>query len=91
MAPTAGRVTGPAPPRLHGARGEAAEANLPAGSAAAAAAGKGGAAFQLWFDGGSRGNPGHAGAGASLCREDGVEVWAGRVYLGPRSTNNEAE
>lgn len=49
----------------------------------------------LQFDGGSRGNPGPAGAGAVICSVDsdgeaGKELWIGRVWLGER-TNNYAE
>ena len=43
-----------------------------------------------YFDGASRGNPGHAGAGACIL-DDGREViWECSEYLGSR-TNNEAE
>ncbi|MBU4276039.1 MAG: ribonuclease HI family protein [Proteobacteria bacterium] len=44
----------------------------------------------LHSDGGSRGNPGPAGAGAVLYDEQGQEVAALSRYLG-RTTNNEAE
>ena len=47
----------------------------------------------LYFDGGSRGNPGIAGCGALLCKESGgVEncIWSGGNYLG-QQTNNVAE
>ena len=44
----------------------------------------------LHSDGGSRGNPGPAGAGAVLYDDQGVEVAALSRYLG-RTTNNEAE
>ena len=44
------------------------------------------------FDGGSRGNPGPAGAGACLARaRDGEEVWWTCEWLGASRTNNEAE
>lgn len=43
----------------------------------------------LYFDGGSRGNPGKAGAGAHLIFED-HEVYVSE-YLGEGKTNNEAE
>lgn len=44
---------------------------------------------QLWSDGGARGNPGPAGAGAYLLMEDGREFKLSE-YLG-ESTNNVAE
>ena len=44
---------------------------------------------QLWSDGGARGNPGPAGAGAYLLMEDGREFRLSE-YLG-ESTNNVAE
>ena len=44
---------------------------------------------QLWSDGGARGNPGPAGAGAYLLLEDGREFRLSE-YLG-ESTNNVAE
>eukprot|EP00957_Ditylum_brightwellii_P062026 4707342-Ditylum_brightwellii.AAC.1 len=48
--------------------------------------------YVLRFDGGSRGNPGVAGAGMVLYdAEEGTEVWSGQTYLGTSSTNNEAE
>ena len=48
--------------------------------------------YLLRFDGGSRGNPGIAGAGMVLYdRETGKEVWCGWKYLDEVSTNNEAE
>jgi len=46
----------------------------------------------LQFDGGSRGNPGHAGSGSVIL--DGVtgqEVWHSYTYVGPSCTNNVAE
>ena len=46
--------------------------------------------YILYFDGGSRGNPGVAGAGMVIY--DGKEeVWSGHQYLGDSKTNNEAE
>eukprot|EP00581_Thalassiosira_minuscula_P004070 CAMPEP_0183738876 /NCGR_PEP_ID=MMETSP0737-20130205/55664_1 /TAXON_ID=385413 /ORGANISM="Thalassiosira miniscula, Strain CCMP1093" /LENGTH=1209 /DNA_ID=CAMNT_0025973521 /DNA_START=281 /DNA_END=3910 /DNA_ORIENTATION=+ len=46
--------------------------------------------YTLYFDGGSRGNPGIAGAGMVLY--DGEEeVWNGKKYVGDKETNNEAE
>jgi ribonuclease HI len=48
--------------------------------------------YVLRFDGGSRGNPGRAGAGMVLYDGgDGAEVWCGSQYLGECYTNNEAE
>jgi len=48
--------------------------------------------YVLRFDGGSRGNPGTAGAGMVLYdSEDGSELWSGYQYIGSRNTNNEAE
>lgn len=44
-----------------------------------------------WFDGGSRGNPGRAGAGWVLRDEDHVLVQCGCVFVGDNSTNNQAE
>jgi len=49
-----------------------------------------GLSLTLHSDGGSRGNPGPAGAGAVLYDEQGQEVAALSRYLG-RTTNNEAE
>ena len=42
-----------------------------------------------YFDGASRGNPGHAGAGACIL-DEGEVVWECSEYLGTK-TNNEAE
>jgi ribonuclease HI len=48
--------------------------------------------YTLYFDGGSRGNPGMAGAGMTIYDESlGTEVWSGHEYLGSNKTNNEAE
>jgi ribonuclease HI len=47
--------------------------------------------YILRFDGGSRGNPGKAGAGMVIYDEIMQEVWYGSNYLGPERTNNEAE
>jgi ribonuclease HI len=48
--------------------------------------------YVLRFDGGSRGNPGRAGAGMVLYDGgDGAEVWCGSQYLGECYTNNQAE
>lgn len=47
-------------------------------------------AYRGYFDGGSRGNPGVAGAGGVLFDPSGQKVWEGAKPLG-RCTNNEAE
>lgn len=50
--------------------------------------------WRLFFDGGSRGNPGITGAGAVLAHNDEGYWklrWAVYEYLGERSTNNRAE
>jgi len=49
-----------------------------------------GLSLTLHTDGGSRGNPGPAGAGAVIYDDEGREVAALSRYLG-RTTNNEAE
>jgi ribonuclease HI len=46
--------------------------------------------FSLFFDGCSKGNPGHAGIGAVLYEGD-IEIWAAARYIGDHCTNNEAE
>ncbi len=46
--------------------------------------------LNLYTDGASRGNPGHAGAGAVLIDEKGAVVATGKKYLG-LCTNNVAE
>jgi ribonuclease HI len=46
--------------------------------------------YSLYFDGCSKGNPGHAGAGAVLYLGNN-EIWAKSIYVGNRSTNNAAE
>ena len=46
--------------------------------------------YSLYVDGASRGNPGHAGAGAYLADEEGREVASLYQYLG-EATNNMAE
>lgn len=43
------------------------------------------------FDGGSRGNPGPAGAGAVLYNEGGCEVSSVSAFLNGSATNNQAE
>jgi Caulimovirus viroplasmin/Reverse transcriptase-like len=47
--------------------------------------------FTIWFDGGARGNPGIAGAGAILQDSKGKCVWEGVKFVGKNSTNNQAE
>lgn len=47
-------------------------------------------AWTVYTDGGSRGNPGPAGAGVVIADETGREVFAGGFFLG-RKTNNQAE
>ena len=49
-----------------------------------------GKSLVLHFDGGSRGNPGPAGIGVSLCDEDGTPLYELAEFLG-RCTNNVAE
>lgn len=44
----------------------------------------------LYTDGGSRGNPGPAGAGVFVCNEKGETIKKGHLFLG-QVTNNEAE
>lgn len=46
--------------------------------------------FTLYFDGCSKGNPGPAGIGAVIYKND-LEYWAACRYIGPKRTNNEAE
>jgi ribonuclease HI len=46
--------------------------------------------YKLNFDGCSKGNPGLAGAGAVLYKNN-VEVWADYAFVGENSTNNQAE
>ena len=46
----------------------------------------------LYFDGGSRGNPGIAGCGAVLYdKPGGEEVWSLSAFIGKSKTNNDAE
>lgn len=48
--------------------------------------------YLLRFDGGSRGNPGLAGAGMVLYNPDNnEEIWCGWKFLEEKATNNEAE
>ena len=46
--------------------------------------------FQLFTDGGSRGNPGDSAYAYIICDQDGREIASGSNYLGVM-TNNEAE
>ena len=46
--------------------------------------------FTLYFDGCSKGNPGHSGIGAVIYKH-GVECWFSCKYVGNHVTNNEAE
>ncbi|PIE58878.1 MAG: ribonuclease H [Desulfobulbus propionicus] len=46
--------------------------------------------YSLFTDGASRGNPGHAGCGVSLCSADGTEIAGLSSYIG-QCTNNVAE
>ena len=46
--------------------------------------------YIMKFDGCSKGNPGHSGAGAVIYR-DNVEIWSGHKYIGHYKTNNQAE
>ena len=45
----------------------------------------------IYTDGGSRGNPGPAAAGAMFCNEKGQSIKEFSEYLGDKLTNNEAE
>jgi ribonuclease HI len=47
--------------------------------------------YTLRFDGGSRGNPGVAGAGMVLYDDQNREIWRGVKYLGRKMSNNLAE
>ena len=47
--------------------------------------------YKLRFDGGSRGNPGVAGAGMVLYDDQNREIWRGVKYLGRTMSNNLAE
>jgi ribonuclease HI len=47
--------------------------------------------YLLRFDGGSRGNPGIAGAGMVIYDDQEREIWHGRKYLGCNLSNNKAE
>ena len=47
--------------------------------------------YLLRFDGGSRGNPGIAGAGMVLYDDQGQEIWCGWKFHSESATNNVAE
>lgn len=47
-------------------------------------------AYTLFFDGCSKGNPGKAGAGAVIYKND-IEIWNKAHYVSARQTNNYAE
>ena len=47
--------------------------------------------YTLYFDGGSRGNPGIGGSGFVIYDENGEELESGYEYLGESVTNNQAE
>lgn len=47
--------------------------------------------YSLYFDGGSRGNPGPSGCGTSLLDASGNECWYDSYFISPRETNNVAE
>ena len=49
-----------------------------------------GGSYTMAFDGCSKGNPGRAGAGAVIYR-DQVEIWADSKFVGSNETNNVAE
>jgi ribonuclease HI len=46
--------------------------------------------YKLFFDGCSKGNPGFAGAGAVIYKND-QEIWADSFFVGNKITNNYAE
>ena len=46
--------------------------------------------YTLFFDGCSKGNPGKAGAGAVLYKND-IEIWSKAQFVGAKQTNNYAE
>ena len=53
--------------------------------------------YEVYFDGGSKGNPGIGGSGAwcghilKTRKRETNEIWHGRLFLGKRVTNNQAE
>ena len=46
--------------------------------------------YRLFFDGCSKGNPGSAGIGAVIYKDE-HEIWSGSKYIGEGETNNKAE
>ena len=46
--------------------------------------------YTMHFDGCSKGNPGVAGAGAVIYKND-IEIWSNSKYVGDKETNNVAE
>lgn len=46
--------------------------------------------YKINFDGCSKGNPGLSGAGAVIYHH-GNEIWSGDIFVGEKSTNNQAE
>lgn len=46
--------------------------------------------YELFFDGCSKGNPGPAGAGAVIYKNE-IEIWSKSIFVGKRETNNVAE
>ena len=46
--------------------------------------------YTLYFDGCSKGNPGKAGAGYAIYKED-QEIASNSIYVGDVETNNKAE
>ena len=47
--------------------------------------------YYLYFDGGSRGNPGIAGSGAVIYDDKMIEIYSVYYYCGDKMTNNYAE
>lgn len=45
----------------------------------------------MYFDGCSKGNPGHSGAGCVIYDNDNSEIWSSYKYIGDDKTNNYAE
>ena len=96
--PLLAALTAPPPlPPLHAAAATAAAttaagAGAGAGAGHAVAAARGITSGTLFFDGGSRGNPGIAGCGAVMYDDTtGAKIWSLSAYLGHNKTNNQAE